>query len=235
MHRRGLVGSRLRLPRSSGLTIALCVRQPRAVGRHHRCAGFVGLLMMPLFPRMRARNQSRVSASDLVEGRDHQQRQQRRGDDAADHRDCRAGRGSRRPRRCPSPPGSCRRSARRWSSGSAAGGRGRPRSSASRRSMPASSAHLAKSISRIAFLATMPISRITPIMLMMFERRARDQQSASITPISDSGSDSMIASGSRNEPNCTTRTKYISMHRDARARADLREDLGLVLAPRRPG
>ena len=35
--------------------------------------------------------------------------------------------------------------------------------------------------------------------------------SASITPMSDSGSDSRIASGSRNEPNCTTSTKYISI------------------------
>ncbi len=33
---------------------------------------------------------------------------------------------------------------------------------------------------------------------------------ASMTPMSDSGSDSMMASGSRNEPNCTTSTKYIS-------------------------
>ena len=29
--------------------------------------------------------------------------------------------------------------------------------------------------------------------------------------MSDSGSDSMIDSGSRNEPNCTTSTKYISI------------------------
>ena len=31
-----------------------------------------------------------------------------------------------------------------------------------------------------------------------------------MTPMSDSGSDIMIAIGSRNEPNCSTRTKYIS-------------------------
>ena len=41
--------------------------------------------------------------------------------------------------------------------------------------------------------------------------------SASITPMSDSGSDSMIASGSRNEPNCTTSTKYISITATPRA------------------
>ncbi len=35
--------------------------------------------------------------------------------------------------------------------------------------------------------------------------------SASMTPMSESGSDSMIDSGSRNDPNCTTSTKYISM------------------------
>ena len=29
--------------------------------------------------------------------------------------------------------------------------------------------------------------------------------------MSDSGSDSMIASGSRNDPNCTTSTRYISI------------------------
>ena len=35
--------------------------------------------------------------------------------------------------------------------------------------------------------------------------------SASMTPMSESGSDNMIDSGSRNDPNCTTSTKYISM------------------------
>src|SRR5665213_1799463 len=40
--------------------------------------------------------------------------------------------------------------------------------SASRRDIPFSRAHFAKSMSRIAFLATMPISSITPMRLMMF-------------------------------------------------------------------
>ncbi len=35
--------------------------------------------------------------------------------------------------------------------------------------------------------------------------------SANITPMSDSGSEIMIASGSRNEPNCMTRMRYISI------------------------
>ena len=50
-----------------------------------------------------------------------------------------------------------------------------------------------------------------------------------MTPISDSGSDSMIASGSRNDPNCTTSTKYISMTATPMRDEDLREDLRLVL------
>ena len=76
--------------------------------------------------------------------------------------------------------------------------------------MPFSSDHFAKSMSRIAFFATMPISRMTPIMLMMLSV-SPVSISAPTTPMSDSGSDSMIASGSRNEPNWTTSTKYISI------------------------
>ena len=53
---------------------------------------------------------------------------------------------------------------------------------------------------------------------------------ASITPMSDSGSDSMIASGSRNEPNCTTSTKYISSTARPERREDLPEHLRLILA-----
>ena len=69
--------------------------------------------------------------------------------------------------------------------------------------------HLAKSMSRIAFLATMPMSRITPIRLMMFSV-SPVASSISTTPISDSGSDIRIASGSMNDPNCITRIRYIS-------------------------
>ena len=61
----------------------------------------------------------------------------------------------------------------------------------------------------MAFLATMPISRITPIRLMMLSV-SRVISSASTTPISESGSDTRIASGSRNEPNWITRIRYIS-------------------------
>ena len=82
--------------------------------------------------------------------------------------------------------------------------------SASRSGIPCRSrAHLAKSMSRMAFLATIPQSRITPmsdIRLMVLPVRA----SAPITPISDSGSEMRMASGSRNDPNCTTRMRYIS-------------------------
>jgi len=72
--------------------------------------------------------------------------------------------------------------------------------SASRRGVPRSWAHLAKSISRMAFLATIPINRITPIRLMMLSV-SRVTISASTTPISDSGSEIRMARGSRNEPN----------------------------------
>ena len=77
-----------------------------------------------------------------------------------------------------------------------------------RRSFPDSWPHFAKSISRIAFFATMPMSRITPISDMMFSVPCV-MSSASTTPISERGSEIMIASGSRNEPNWITRIRYI--------------------------
>ena len=61
----------------------------------------------------------------------------------------------------------------------------------------------------MAFFATMPISRITPIRLMMLSV-SPVTSSASTTPISESGSEIRIASGSRNEPNWITRIRYIS-------------------------
>jgi hypothetical protein len=68
----------------------------------------------------------------------------------------------------------------------------------------------------MAFLATIPMSMITPIMLMRFSV-VFVASIASMTPISDSGRDNMMASGSRNDPNCTTRTKYISSTASPRA------------------
>ena len=78
--------------------------------------------------------------------------------------------------------------------------------SASRRPMPAARAWFAKSTSRIAFFVTRPISMIRPIMLMMF-RVSPVASSATATPTSDSGSDSMIASGCMNDPNCEARIR----------------------------
>ena len=83
--------------------------------------------------------------------------------------------------------------------------------SASRRGFPSfSRAHFAKSMSRIAFFATMPISIITPISVMMLIVLPVIA-SETITPISDNGNEIMIATGSKNEPNCTTKIKYISI------------------------
>ena len=79
-----------------------------------------------------------------------------------------------------------------------------------RRSIPCSFPHFAKSISRIAFFATIPIKRITPIIDMMFSV-SPVISSASTTPMSDSGSEIRMAIGSRNEPNCITRIRYISI------------------------
>ncbi len=80
---------------------------------------------------------------------------------------------------------------------------------AARRGIPCSCPHFAKSISRIAFLATMPIRRITPIIDIMFSV-SFVMMSASTTPMSDSGSEMRMATGSRNEPNCITRIRYIN-------------------------
>ena len=80
---------------------------------------------------------------------------------------------------------------------------------ASRRDCPRSCPHFAKSMSRMAFFATIPISRITPMSDMMFSVPFV-MMSASTTPMSESGRAIMIASGSRNEPNCITRIRYMS-------------------------
>ena len=66
-------------------------------------------------------------------------------------------------------------------------------------------------------MATIPISRITPIRLMMLTV-CPVSASASITPMSESGSDIRIASGSRKLPNCITRIRYISRTAIPRAR-----------------
>ena len=74
---------------------------------------------------------------------------------------------------------------------------------------PCSRCHFAKSISRIAFFATIPASRITPISdirLIVIPVIAN----APNTPISDSGSERRIAIGSRKLPNCNTRIMYIN-------------------------
>ena len=73
--------------------------------------------------------------------------------------------------------------------------RTRPASmSAVRRSAPACLRSFALSTSRIAFFVTSPISMITPIMLIMLNVSSVSS-SASSTPMSDSGSDSMMANG----------------------------------------
>ena len=77
---------------------------------------------------------------------------------------------------------------------------------ASLRGAPAARAWFVKSTSRIAFLVTRPISMMRPIMLMML-RVSPVARSASATPTSDSGSDSMIASGWMNDPNCEARIR----------------------------
>ena len=71
---------------------------------------------------------------------------------------------------------------------------------------PCARAWFVKSTSRIAFLVTSPISMIRPIMLMMF-KVSRVKKSITATPTSDSGSDSMIASGCVNDPNCDARIR----------------------------
>ena len=61
-------------------------------------------------------------------------------------------------------------------------------------------AWLAKSTSRIAFLVTRPMSMMRPIMLMMF-KVSPVRRSATATPTSDRGSESMIAKGWVKDPN----------------------------------
>ena len=79
-------------------------------------------------------------------------------------------------------------------------------SSASGIDRPALRPWLAKSTSRIAFFVTRPISMTRPIIEKMFSVEPVTS-SASITPISDSGSDAMIASGCRKLPNCDASTR----------------------------
>ena len=61
----------------------------------------------------------------------------------------------------------------------------------------------------MAFFATRPMSMMTPMKLMRLSV-PRVTSSASTTPISDSGSDSITGSGAVNEPNCITSTRYIT-------------------------
>ena len=70
---------------------------------------------------------------------------------------------------------------------------------------PVRRAWLAKSTSRIAFFVTSPISITSPIIENRFSVE-RVSSSASITPISASGSDAMIATGCKKLPNCDAST-----------------------------
>jgi hypothetical protein len=74
------------------------------------------------------------------------------------------------------------------------------------RSAPRARCWLAKSTSRIAFFVTKPMSRMRPIMLMML-KVVRVASSARMTPTIDSGIDSMMASGCRNDPNWLASTR----------------------------
>ena len=78
--------------------------------------------------------------------------------------------------------------------------------SAVRRSMPRPRSTLVKSTSRIAFLVTRPISMIRPISDMML-MVSPVSTSMPAMPTIDSGSDSMIASGSMNDSNCAARIR----------------------------
>ncbi|MNN10440.1 hypothetical protein D3C81_1233620 [compost metagenome] len=80
--------------------------------------------------------------------------------------------------------------------------------SASSRPWPSSSRLRAASSSRMAFLATSPISMIMPIKLIRL-RVLFVITSATTTPIKLSGKDIITATGAVNEPNCITRIKYI--------------------------
>ena len=79
----------------------------------------------------------------------------------------------------------------------------------------------------MAFLATSPISMMTPMKLIRLSVPPVSS-SASTTPISDSGSDSITASGAVKEPNCITRIRYISAMPMTSAMAISREHLLLV-------
>ena len=78
--------------------------------------------------------------------------------------------------------------------------------SASSRGVPSRRAWFVKSISRIAFFVTRPISMMRPIMLIMLSV-SPVARSARATPTSDSGSESMIANGWKNDPNCEARIR----------------------------
>ncbi len=107
--------------------------------------------------------------------------------------------------------------------------RARPASMiASRRGIPFSSAHFAKSISRIAFLATMPISRMTPIRLMML----------SVSPVSISAphdADERERQRQHDRERIEERAELHDEHEihqqhgDAERREDAREHLLLIL------
>ena len=98
-----------------------------------------------------------------------------------------------------------------------------------RRDMPCSSDHFAKSTSRIAFFATMPISRMTPIMLMMLMRRARDEQR-------QHDADERERQRQHDRERLEERTELDDEHevhqqdREPERGEDLTEHLGLVLA-----
>ena len=87
---------------------------------------------------------------------------------------------------------------------------------ASSRSTPSASSTRAASSSKMAFFATKPISMITPIRLIRFSVEPVNNR-ATTTPIRDSGSESITASGAVNEPNCMTRIRYMSATPDTKA------------------
>ena len=61
----------------------------------------------------------------------------------------------------------------------------------------------------MAFFATRPISMMTPMKLISFSVLPVIS-SATTTPMSDNGNDSITASGAVKLPNCITSTMYIS-------------------------
>ena len=79
---------------------------------------------------------------------------------------------------------------------------------ASSRSMPLASEARAASSNKMAFLATKPMSMITPMRLMRFNVPPVKSK-ANTTPMSDKGKENMTAKGAVNEPNCMTKMKYI--------------------------